>query len=80
MPADRVRAAGYLKQLVGENIAYGPVTAKEAVQGWLASRDHCENLMDPRFTEIGIALAPGSAGRHGLFWVQVLAAPLSSPR
>ena len=74
-PADRVRATGYREKLVGENIAYGPQTVDEAVQGWLHSPDHCENLMDPRFAEMGIAYASGRATRHGLYWVQVLAAP-----
>jgi uncharacterized protein YkwD len=74
-PADRVRAVGYREKLVGENIAYGPQTVEEVVQGWLDSPDHCENLMDPRFAEMGIAYATGRATRHGLYWVQVLAAP-----
>jgi uncharacterized protein YkwD len=74
-PADRVRAIGYHEKLVGENIAYGPQTVEEVVQGWLDSPDHCENLMDPRFVEMGIAYATGRATRHGLYWVQVLATP-----
>lgn len=74
-PADRVRAVGYREKLVGENIAYGPRTVEEVVQGWLESPDHCENLLDPRFAEMGIAYASGRATRHGLYWVQVLAAP-----
>lgn len=75
-PADRVRAAGYHEKLVGENIAYGPQSVDEAVKGWLASPGHCQNIMDPRFAEMGLGLAPGrSAARRGLFWVQVLAEP-----
>lgn len=74
-PADRVRAVGYQEKLVGENIAYGPQTVEEAVRGWLDSPGHCENLMDARFAEMGVASAPGRRGRHGLYWVQVLAAP-----
>lgn len=74
-PADRVRAVGYAEKLVGENIAYGPKSADEVVQGWLASPAHCENIMDPRFAEMGIAFAAGQASRRGLFWVQVLVAP-----
>jgi uncharacterized protein YkwD len=73
-PADRVRAVGYREKLVGENIAFGPRTAEEVVQGWLDSPAHCENIMDPRFAEMGIAYAAGHA-RRGLYWVQVLAAP-----
>ena len=75
-PADRVRAVGYQEKLVGENIAYGPKSAEEVVQGWLDSPGHCENIMDPRFAEMGIAYAAGGhAGRRGLFWVQLLVAP-----
>ena len=73
-PADRVRAVGYSEKLVGENIAYGPKSVDEVVQGWLDSPGHCENIMDPRFVEMGIGLAPGHVKR-GLYWVQVLAEP-----
>jgi uncharacterized protein YkwD len=79
-PADRVRAVGYQEKLVGENIAYGPKSADEVVQGWLDSPGHCENIMDPRFAEMGIAYAPGHASKHGLYWVQVLAAPRAALR
>ncbi|HEY6823093.1 MAG TPA: CAP domain-containing protein, partial [Steroidobacteraceae bacterium] len=74
-PADRVRAVGYREKVVGENIAYGPKSVEEVVQGWLDSPGHCENIMDPRFAEMGIAYASGRSGRHGLYWVQVLAEP-----
>jgi len=74
-PAERVRAVGYREKLVGENIAYGPRSVEEVVQGWLDSPDHCENIMDPRFAEMGIASAVGRTTRHGLYWVQVLAEP-----
>jgi uncharacterized protein YkwD len=74
-PADRVRAVGYREKLVGENIAYGPQSTEEVVQGWLDSPGHCENIMDPRFAEMGIAFAAGQKSKHGLYWVQVLATP-----
>ena len=74
-PAQRVRAVGYREKLVGENIAYGPKSAEEVVQGWLDSPGHCENIMDPRFAEMGIAYVAGPVSRHGLYWVQLLAAP-----
>ena len=74
-PADRVRAVGYREKLVGENIAYGPKSLEEVVQGWLDSPGHCENIMDPRFAEMGMAYAAGRSGRHGLYWVQVFAEP-----
>jgi uncharacterized protein YkwD len=75
-PADRVRAVGYREKLVGENIAFGPRTADEVVQGWLDSPGHCENIMDPRFAQMGVAYAAAHAKR-GLFWVQLFAQPIA---
>jgi uncharacterized protein YkwD len=74
-PADRVRASGYRGILVGENIAYGPASADEAVTGWLQSTGHCENIMDPRFVEMGLAVAPGHGAKRGMYWDQVLTEP-----
>lgn len=74
-PADRLRATGYRASLVGENIAYGPATADEVVSGWLHSAGHCENIMDPRFVEMGVAYAPGQGTRRGLYWDQEFATP-----
>lgn len=76
-PADRVRATGYRERLVGENIAYGVDSIGAAVQGWLSSPGHCENIMDPRFAEMGIGYAAGTTARRGLYWVQVLTEPRS---
>ena len=68
-PRDRVRRTGYHSRLTGENIAYGPESAEEVVAGWLASPGHCANIMDPRFEEIGVALAIGRK-RGQIYWVQ----------
>jgi uncharacterized protein YkwD len=74
-PAQRVAATGYRYQLVGENIASGPETAAEAAEGWLASPTHCENIMDPRFSESGIAYAANGSGTPRIYWVQEFATP-----
>ena len=68
-PRDRVRRAGYESRLTGENIAYGPVSAEEVVAGWLASPGHCENIMEPRFRDIGVGVAVGRK-RGQIYWVQ----------
>jgi uncharacterized protein YkwD len=73
-PRDRVRRAGYRSRLTGENIAYGPVSAEEVVAGWLASPGHCENIMEPRFRDIGVGVATGRK-RGQIYWVQEFAAP-----
>jgi uncharacterized protein YkwD len=72
---NEIRARGTPEKLVGENIAYGPKSAEEVVQGWLDSPGHCGNIMDPRFAEMGIAYAAGRASKRGLYWVQLLADP-----
>jgi uncharacterized protein YkwD len=74
-PAQRVAATGYRYQLVGENLASGPESAAEAVAGWLASPGHCENIMDARFSESGVAYASNSSGAPRVYWVQEFAAP-----
>jgi uncharacterized protein YkwD len=78
-PADRVRASGYHERLVGENIAYGPTSAEEVVAGWLHSSGHCQNIMDSRFLEVGLAQASGQGARRGLYWDQVLTEPVPQP-
>ena len=74
-PADRVKAAGYREQRIAENIAYGILSTEDAIAGWLNSPGHCENLMDPRFKEMGIAFALGSGDHRELYWVQLFADP-----
>ena len=72
-PAQRVAATGYAYRLVGENLASGPETAEEAVQGWLASPGHCQNIMDARFVELGVAFSATRSGQPRIYWVQEFA-------
>jgi uncharacterized protein YkwD len=75
MPADRIQRAGYGPyRIVGENIAAGAMTPAEVTEGWFASPPHCENIMDGRFTEIGIAYAANLESAAGLYWTQDFAA------
>jgi uncharacterized protein YkwD len=73
-PGQRVAEAGYSYRLIGENIASGPETPQEVVQGWLASPGHCQNLMDARFADMGIAYAVSRSGEPRIYWVQEFAA------
>jgi uncharacterized protein YkwD len=74
MPADRVRRGGYDARIVGENVASGVPTAAEVVAGWLASPGHCANIMDVRFTEMGIAYAVAPRSEGAIYWTQLFAA------
>lgn len=74
-PADRVTRERYAWKLVGENVASGPTTAEEVMAGWLESPGHCENLMNPRFTDMGIAYTVDAKSESGVYWSQVFATP-----
>jgi uncharacterized protein YkwD len=73
-PAQRVEAAGYRYSIIGENLASGPQTSREAVQGWMSSPGHCQNIMDPRFAELGVAYAASGSGEPRIYWAQEFAA------
>jgi uncharacterized protein YkwD len=75
-PAIRVERARYgAHRIVGENIAAGAMTPAEVTEGWLASPAHCENIMDGRFTELGIGYAASPNNAAGMYWTQDFAAP-----
>jgi uncharacterized protein YkwD len=75
-PATRIQRAGYGRYLiVGENIAAGAMTPAEVTEGWLQSPAHCENIMDGRFAEIGIAYAVNTGSSELVYWTQDFAAP-----
>jgi uncharacterized protein YkwD len=70
-PAMRVEHAGYGEhRIVGENIAAGAMNAGEVTEGWLNSPAHCENIMDGRFDQIGIAFAENLKSASAVFWTQ----------
>ena len=58
-PGDRMAAAGYRGSGWGENIAAGYETAKEVVTAWMKSEGHRENILNCKFTSIGIGYDPG---------------------
>lgn len=74
-PGERVARAGYRWRSVGENIAAGPTSAREAADGWLASPEHCANIMDPDFIDTAVAYVVDSRSRKGVYWTEDFAAP-----
>lgn len=63
----RIAEAGYEWRTYGENIAWNYLSAEAVFTGWRNSPDHCRNLMNPNFTEMG-------AARVEAYYVQTLAA------
>jgi uncharacterized protein YkwD len=71
----RLAATGYMWQAAAENIAYGYNSSAEAMQGWIASRDHLKNLKNPHVTEMGVYAVRQTDGKKRVFWAMILAAP-----
>lgn len=70
-PSARVARAAYGEaQVVGENIAAGAMTPAEVTQGWLDSPAHCQNIMDPRFKEMGLGFAVNLHSPELIYWTQ----------
>jgi uncharacterized protein YkwD len=75
-PAQRVERAGYRYRMTGENIASGAqMTPDDAVAGWIKSPDHCANLMNAGYTEMGAAYAVNANSEMGVYWAQVFGKP-----
>lgn len=71
----RVERAGYHYRAMGENIAGGQTRPEDAVADWIASPGHCANLMNPAFTEMGVAVAVNGKSRMGVYWTLEFGTP-----
>ncbi len=74
-PAERATRGGYTWRSVGENIAAGQQTPEAAVEGWIKSPPHCQNLMGGQYTEMGIAFSVNQNSEAGIYWVQMFGSP-----
>jgi uncharacterized protein YkwD len=83
-PAERVEAHKYDLCIIAENIAYQFATtgfateelAEGAVQGWINSPGHRENMLRPHVTEMGAGVAQSE--KTGVFYlVQLFGRPKS---
>jgi uncharacterized protein YkwD len=76
-PSTRTHAAGYaaVGVYVGENIYWGEEamgTPVKAVEGWMDSPGHRENILRPQFAEVGVGVGldtprPGDHGRSAVY-------------
>ncbi len=79
--ASRVSAVGFNWSTLGENIASGFPTPREVVTAWLASPDHCMNMLDPIYSFVGTGVnkspVSGVASRPGT-WTQDFGLPMGA--
>lgn len=68
--------AGYEYKHAGENLAVNFVDTEEIHRAWMNSRGHFLNIVNPKYTEIGIATSTGYyKGREAIFVVQMFGTP-----
>ena len=56
------REGGYAYRYAGENLARDFPDAKSAVDAWMASPSHRENILSDKYKDIGIAVVEGDLG------------------
>ena len=66
-PGTRIRNEGFTAAW-GENVAVGQKTPEQVVSEWMASPTHRKNIMDPRFTQMGVSFEQTADGFP--FWAQ----------
>lgn len=74
-PGVRATRAGYRWSMVGENIASGVRTPRDAVAGWLASPHHCANIMTAGFRQMGVAFAVNPTNAQVIDWTEDFGTP-----
>jgi uncharacterized protein YkwD len=74
-PPERATRAGYRWRFVGENVAAGQPTPEAVVAEWVKSPQHCANIMDADYTEMGVAFVTAQQGKAGIYWAQVFGTP-----
>jgi hypothetical protein len=59
-PWDFIHNSGYSYAYAGENLAIGYSDASELFSAWMASATHRENILNPNYREVGIAVVSGT--------------------
>ena len=68
-PFKRMAAFGYnCNTNKAENVAAGQQTATDVIKSWQSSKGHNANMLDPRFTVIGIGFSYAKNSRYGWYW------------
>ena len=66
-PFDMIKNAGINYKTAGENIAKGQKTAEAVFNAWMNSSGHRANILNSRFTQMGIGVTDGS----NKYWSQM---------
>jgi hypothetical protein len=61
-PWEFFREAGYEYRVAGENLARDFMKSEDVVRAWMESPTHKENIVNPKYQEIGVAVVDGTLG------------------
>ncbi len=61
-PWEFFQEAGYEYRVAGENLARDFMNSNEVVEAWMNSPTHKENILNPKYQEIGVAVVNGTLG------------------
>ena len=56
--------------ILGENLAGGQISPKQVVQAWMDSPTHRDNIINPKYTEIGVVYYYQANSKYRHYWVQ----------
>lgn len=75
-PFEMMTNAGIAYSYAGENIAAGMRSAEDAVEAWMNSEGHRENILEPAFTHLGVGYYEvETSGRTETYFVQMFVTP-----
>lgn len=78
-PWDFIHASGYLYLSAGENLAMDFATSEGIHKAWMNSPLHKRNILNPEYTQIGIATVSGYYVDHQTTMVvQIFGKPLNT--
>jgi uncharacterized protein YkwD len=75
-PFQRMNAAGYDYSMAAENIAAGQTTAAAVMAAWMTSPGRQANILDCRFTELGVGMVNRPGTQYGVYWTQDVGTPM----
>lgn len=71
-----ITQTGYQYLYAGENLAKGFRNTPNMIQAWMNSPTHRANIVSPKYTDIGVAVVPGTLqGKETVLVVQMFATP-----
>lgn len=71
-PWDFITSSGYKFTFAGENLAKNFTNSEDVVSAWMASPTHRDNILNPKYKEMGIAVEDGLLqGQHTTLVVEM---------